>query len=202
MTPEESKRMLFKLAERISVVANSLMERIGGMDTGYEGDFEVWCEHGGAYMYVAGIIFHSAARDFETVFLLLDRELLNGAFLSFRRLFELSVDLRFIGRCPKERAGQFLNFVSIQEGERLQYIEEYWPGVEFDREKRSAILRNYRIAKSRLGYKPKQEPRTRWSSCSLEGKCKRNRLGKGICWYLQEILNVYTSNTKGIDVFY
>jgi len=177
MAPKESKETLFRQAKKVMLLAKRLTEQVEGMDTGHEGDFDSWFEKGGAYMFIASIFLYSATDDFRTVFLLLDEELLNGAFFALRRLFELNVDLHFIGKCPGKRSKQFLYFESIQARKFIQYIEEHWPNVELDesgREKRSAVLKDYRVAKLELGYKQKDEPRTRsWSRYSLEEKCRK-----------------------------
>ena len=167
---KESKETLFKQAEMVLQLAQQLTKRIEGTDAGYEGDRDAWFEKGGAYMLIAGIFLYSATDDFKTVFLLLDKELFNGAFLAFRRLFELNVDLRFIGKHPKKRAKEFLMFNYIQQEKLIQLLEKHWQhSMYIDKGKRSAISTSYNDAMNTLGYK---KPPLQWSHTGWSDKCK------------------------------
>jgi len=173
--PKETMKTLFRRAEEVLTLEQKLAERIGGLDVGYEGDFEAYCRQGGAYLYIAGIFLHSAADDFGAIFLLLQKEFINGAFLSLRRLVELDIDLRFIGNCPAERSKRFLYFGSIQQEKSIQALEraELAQTAGADEDKRDLIRADYEVAMKFLANKkaPSKAP-SQWSRHNWKSKCQ------------------------------
>ncbi len=169
----ESESNFFVLADKILLLAKELEKQIGGTDAGYDGNMEDWNRKNGPYKMISSIILYSAADDFRAIFLLLQNNLLNGAFLSCRRLFELAVDLRFIGKKPDIRSKEFIMYDRIQQKEYLEVIEKYWAipleMAEKYKEQKEIIFRNYEEAMKSLNYK---KPPRQWSCNSYRQKCK------------------------------
>lgn len=181
MAEKESRDMLFRKAYRVMTLAYKLRERVEKVDPRFE-DLDRFCANGEAHKHIAELFLDSAIDDFDAVVLLMKNDLLNAIFLAFRRIFELSIDLKFIGKCPKTRAKEFLLFEKIQRKRRLQFLEDGAPWKpEISDENRAAILAGYEEAVRAfraLGRSDKDSLRV-WSRYTLEGKCKNIDSGSG-----------------------
>ena len=168
--PEETKRTLFQKAEKVLDPARKLQGHIGGMDVG-------------DYGYIAGIFLHSAVDDFATTFILLEKDIVSGAFLTLRRLCELDIDLRFIGNRPAERARQFRYYGTIQQEERVRLLEkaDWARAMATDEMRRNAIRAACEDAMRELGYEkaPRRwSPRYDWASKCREIDNKLREAGR------------------------
>jgi hypothetical protein len=184
MRQPKSKEYFFDKAHEVLILAQKLSNRVGGQDVGREGDFDTLCKEGGAYKFLACLFLLSATEGCDTTFLLLEKGLIDGAFLAVRRLLELYIDLRFIGLEPEGRAKQFIKFEPIQEATSLKIKEKYFPGVfEISEEQRNLILSKSEDAMEDLGYK---DPPRRWSPrYDYSAKCRKIDSGKQTVWEKQ-----------------
>lgn len=171
---KETKQTLFQRAETVLEVARKLQNHVGGMNT--EG------KEGGAYLYISSIFLHSAADDFATTFILLEKDIVSGAFLSLRRLCELDIDLRFIGNSPVERSKQFLYYGAIQQEKYLSLLEkaDWAKSAAIDETKRNNIRLSSEEAMRELDYKkpPRQWSPQTWASKCLEIDRKLSKAGR------------------------
>ena len=193
--------MYFNKADEIFHTAEKLEKQIQGTDNGSMDNLDDWCSTGEAYKFIAGIILYNAVDDFRSIFILLEHNLFNGAFLSLRRLFELNVDLKFIGKNPKIRSKEFLMFGEIQRGAFLKIREKYLEKPTIDTKRKENILADYKKAMDALGYKDLSKPPQKWARESWFKKCKEI---KWLKYYemVYELCCSYTHpNAKGFGSF-
>ena len=99
-------------------------------------------------------------------------DLLNAIILAFRRIFELSIDLKFIGKCPETRAKEFLLFEERQRKRRMEFIEDgaLWK-PEIDEATRASILAGDEEAVKAFRALGRKDKLHYWSCYPLESKC-------------------------------
>jgi hypothetical protein len=176
MVDEGSKEFLLNLVEKVDCLASQMIKRAERIDIEYDvGNIDSLFKEGGAYILIAKTFLYSAIDDFRATFILLKDRLFNVAFMALRRLFELAVDLQFIGKSLELHSKQYLLFEDIQAEKIIEYMSKYWPNIISDKErveKKKSILKNAEKAKIILGYDKKKKPPKDWSYCNLADKCK------------------------------
>jgi len=177
MESMDSERILFTQAKRVLNLAEKLALAAGKAQYNMVDDEEFY-RSGEAYKDIVKTFLNSAIEDSKAVILLLEARLFNGAFMELRRLFELLVDLLFIGKKPEGRSEQFLIYLFAQ-SKRIHGIltnsHPTYASLSDVKKQKESVDRLYKQAKRYLNSKRLPQ----WSRYKWDDKCNEVNLESG-----------------------